>query len=570
MAVFSDNSTSPLNGHIKLNLKQACIFWVELFFRLLRPAVATDSAAAAGEYRPGHNSRATMRPTGTPPVPSSGPRASQLPSSGSLLLVLTALSLIILIPRSSAQRCDDVIRQWVASGTGPARGILTAADCLSGTLPPELGNLTKIATISFDGTGIGGQSPATTTQLSGTIPPEIARLEGFDSCEPCGKKPDGTDFLCCQAVPFTIFCATRTKLSGTIPSGFFSNRLAGGGTRTLQMRFRVGYTRISGTLPADMLKLPLANHMAQASCPINTVKAGRPCEYGDLRGLGLKLPTNFTGLQDKLTKIDLSFAGGGIAGTLPSEFGLLTKLKQLSFRYSELTGTIPKEIWSLIKLTDLSFAETRLNGTIPGHDLANLQKLTSLNLGSSLNVGSSGGLQGPLPDIELPALTSCTLLPEGGDPSGMGSISFNTSIIFPTPHYKDTDCGGNFPQQNCGPVDPQARRCVTNCYRCCSDGGPGAGFSNCPFGTDADYCGDRYFCPKGSEPFSAPKGSLGTCSGIDPNGPACMQCPRGKHKGKDSTQNEKAAPCTPCEKGRYADTMGSTSCTLCPGKKRVR
>jgi hypothetical protein len=62
-------------------------------------------------------------------------------------------------------------------------------------------------------------------------------------------------------------------------------------------------------------------------------------------------PANYTCLVCIFHSPDtLTLVGKGIAGTLPSEIGLMTSLTEITIADSSVTGTIPTEMAQLSKL----------------------------------------------------------------------------------------------------------------------------------------------------------------------------------------------------------------------------
>ena len=76
---------------------------------------------------------------------------------------------------------------------------------------------------------------------------------------------------------------------------------------------------------------------------------------------------------------DLSLNGNQLTGGIPSELGNLANLQGLSLWGNQLTGVIPKELGSLANLQSLSLSENRLTGEIP-LELGGLDNLHALYL----------------------------------------------------------------------------------------------------------------------------------------------------------------------------------------------
>jgi len=76
-----------------------------------------------------------------------------------------------------------------------------------------------------------------------------------------------------------------------------------------------------------------------------------------------------TGLVTKL-----SLTGATLAGSLPSELGRVTTLKELILVNCGLTGTIPREIAELPSLETIDLSLNQLTGTIPLFESTQMQR----------------------------------------------------------------------------------------------------------------------------------------------------------------------------------------------------
>lgn len=90
--------------------------------------------------------------------------------------------------------------------------------------------------------------------------------------------------------------------------------------------------------------------------------------------------------------VELHLNGNHLHGNIPSEFGNLTGLREVSLIANQLNGSIPLTMGNLINLEDLSLEDNQLDGSIP-IQLSNLNKLKFLNLSKN---SLSGNLPGPL------------------------------------------------------------------------------------------------------------------------------------------------------------------------------
>jgi hypothetical protein len=86
------------------------------------------------------------------------------------------------------------------------------------------------------------------------------------------------------------------------------------------------------------------------------------------RLLPLDIPNSLASLTE------LRLIDSGIAGSIPSTFGLLTSLINLDLTNNNLESTIPSEVGLLSNLTSLILSENTLSGTVP-EELGNLSSL---------------------------------------------------------------------------------------------------------------------------------------------------------------------------------------------------
>ena len=234
------------------------------------------------------------------------------------------------------------IRDWQGVSTNSAGFVTELAlpdNNLSGTLPPELGNLTHLRQLDFDD-----------NQLTGSIPPELGNL------------PELRRLI-----------LGANELSGTIPPEL--GRL---GQLTM---LDLGNNSLSGTIPSQLGSLPrldsLLLHRNELTGPI-------PVELGNLASLRrLLLALNqLTGpvppeLGNLANLTYMSLSRNQLTGTIPPELAKLSSIRILSVSRNSLTGTIPPELGSLATLEGLYLYQNQLTGPIPVSlgDLAELETL---------------------------------------------------------------------------------------------------------------------------------------------------------------------------------------------------
>jgi len=174
---------------------------------------------------------------------------------------------------------------------------------LSGSIPKQIGNLTKLIALDMD-----------TNQLDGTIPEQIGQLTHL-----------------------TAVILFANQLSGTIPSEI-------GNLQDL-LQFNIYDNNINGTIPPQIGNLKSSTIIFLFSNEISGT-----------------IPTQI-GLLINLQSLDLS--KNKISGNIPTEIGNMINLTALSFFSNQLEGTIPSQIGNLAKLSQLNLSFNLLSGTLP-------------------------------------------------------------------------------------------------------------------------------------------------------------------------------------------------------------
>jgi Leucine-rich repeat (LRR) protein len=113
-----------------------------------------------------------------------------------------------------------------------------------------------------------------------------------------------------------------------------------------------------------------------------------------------------------LTQLSVLRAGYcNVTGSIPTDIGLLTTLRELSLMTNKLTGSIPESMGRLTKLTKLDLSGNSLTGSIAQSLVVQLTELQELRLGNNRLTGS-------LPDIA----TTSTTTGSGGATAGWTSL----------------------------------------------------------------------------------------------------------------------------------------------------
>jgi len=255
---------------------------------------------------------------------------------------------------------------------------------LTGTIPPELGNLTSLQTLYLDH-----------NQLTGTIPPELGNLTNLTDLYLYSNRLTGT--IPPELGNLTYLTTLRlyyNQLTGTIPPEL--------GNLTSLHTLYLSFNQLTGTIPPELGNLTNLTDLFLGS---NLLSGSIPPELGNLTNLH-SLPLNDNQLTGSippeignLTDLTSLFLfSNQLTGSIPPELGNLTSLHTLSLSSNQLTDTIPPELGNLTSLIYLSLSSNQLTGTIPP-ELGNLTHLTS-----SLDL-SFNQLTGSIPH-ELGNLTS--------------------------------------------------------------------------------------------------------------------------------------------------------------------
>ena len=208
---------------------------------------------------------------------------------------------------------------------------------LSGNIPPELGSLSNLETLSL--------AP---NELTGNIPPELGRLSKLNR-----------------------LYLYNNQLTGQIPPEL-------GNLRELRRLFLFG-NRLSGSIPSELGNL---TNLTLLYLEKNQLSGSIPSELGNLSHL-----------------IQLWLTDNQLSGNIPPELGNMTDLAQLFLRRNELSGRIPLELGNLSNLNYLDLHSNKLTGPIPP-ELGKLVNLQGLNLSNNLLSGSVPSALGSLSNLE--------------------------------------------------------------------------------------------------------------------------------------------------------------------------
>ncbi|KAF3444771.1 hypothetical protein FNV43_RR14464 [Rhamnella rubrinervis] len=258
---------------------------------------------------------------------------------------------------------------------------------LVGSIPPEIGTLSKLTHLDLSNNKLTGQLPIllgnlsqlemldmSNNEINGSIPPQLGNMSNLVSLN-----------------------LSSNNLFGPIPSSL--------GQLIKLTHLYLSVNNIDGHLPASLTRL---TQLVEFDASGNGITGSIPVNIGNLKNLET-----------------LSLSHNYLNGSLPSTLGQLSKLTHLILFTNQISGPIPEEIGELSNLTDIFLDLNMLNGPLPS-TLGQLSKLTSLRL-------SSNKISGPIPEEigELSNLTEIFLdlnILNGPLPSTLGQLTKLTSL----------------------------------------------------------------------------------------------------------------------------------------------
>ncbi len=240
------------------------------------------------------------------------------------------------------------IRDWhgvLTNRDGFVTELVLSDNHLSGTLPPELGNLAQLTRLVLDG-----------NDMAGRIPPELGRLSELAMLDLTGNSLNGTIPAELGAMPrLDSLHLGNNELSGPIPAEL-------GNLGSLR-RMRLSFNQLSGPLPPELGSL---GNLTYLSVSRNELTGRIPPELAKLSAIEF-----------------LSVSRNNLRGTIPPELGDLATLERLYLYDNQLTGEIPGSLGNLSELELLWIHDNGLSGPLPEKltDLAALQDLRAANNG---------------------------------------------------------------------------------------------------------------------------------------------------------------------------------------------
>ena len=272
---------------------------------------------------------------------------------------------------------DRPIRDWerVTVGGTPRRvtGLTLSYYRLSGTIPPELGSLSRLKWLYLDDNQLSGALPQSLTGL--TALETFYFLNNAGLCAPVDSEfqtwlrsvPDAIGSSCAPADSPEDRAVLAALYNATDGANWWSrtNWLSDRPIREWRNVVNDANGRVTGL-------------------------------WLDYKGLTGPIPVELGSLFN-LERLDLG--SNQLTGTIPPELGRLSNLERLYLDDNLLTGTIPPELGSLSNLERLYLDDNLLTGAIPP-ELGRLSGLEWLDLRSNQLTGAISSELGSLSSLE--------------------------------------------------------------------------------------------------------------------------------------------------------------------------
>jgi len=292
---------------------------------------------------------------------------------------------------------------------------------LNGTIPSQIGNLSRLGSLVVSGNSL----------LTGSIPTSIGNLNNLTDIFLFGNNLTGS-------IPNSISHLTNLRTLVIADNDFTNSNIPNSiSNLTNLVWLNLSNNNLNGNIPSfigslnNLTQLYLNNNNFSGSIPPalsnlnnlhtiwlnnNNLIGDIPPEIGDLNSLqhlvlqvnqlSGSVPVELTGLSNLIT---LSIDNNELTGIIPPEIGNFSKLENLGLWNNQLTGSIPTQIGNLTNLKFLWLGDNFLSGIIPS-SIGNLNALENLQL-------TNNQLSGSLPN-ELGKLSNLGFL----------STSFNVDL----------------------------------------------------------------------------------------------------------------------------------------------
>ncbi|KAL3820267.1 hypothetical protein ACJIZ3_006172 [Penstemon smallii] len=353
---------------------------------------------------------------------------------------------------------------------------------LSGTIPPQIGNLSFLVSLDMSGNNLNGNLPNELAklkrlknlrlrgnQLSGSIPESIFNISTLERVDFTSNSLSGglPANMCRDLSNLKYFSVYSNQLYGSIPSTIGEcsqlqtlvlqfNQFTGPvpkqiGNLSMLMNLYLGDNNLNGDIPEEIGKLHNLEYLTLDAIGLRGAFSSFLYNISTLQWLYIG-QNNLTGNLPMDICLQLPVLQGlylgdnQLTGSIPRELGNCSSLVELYMDANMFTGEIPSEIGNLVNLEILVLGTNNLTGHIP-ETIFNISTMRTLSLRENQLVGSlpptmgrwlpnlgaillgQNKLVGPIPDSisNASSLTRLSLVANkltGPIPSSLGELRF--------------------------------------------------------------------------------------------------------------------------------------------------
>ncbi|GLT75300.1 hypothetical protein SLA2020_470340 [Shorea laevis] len=251
-----------------------------------------------------------------------------------------------------------------SSGSNRVTRIQIPSNSVTGTLPPDLKNLSAL--INFD---------VMNNQFTGPIP----SLAGLSSLEVANFSAN--DFTSFPADFFTGLTSLQTVVLDYNPFASWEIPASLKEATALQNFSAIG-VNLTGTIP-DIFGFSTFSYLIDLHLSFNQLEGGLPASFSGsmIQSLwldGMNLNGSIQVLQNMTSLTEVWLQGNHFTGPLP-DFSHLTRLANLILRDNQFTGVVPMSLVDLQSLYVVKLTNNLLQGPTPKFATAHVDMLTGTN-----------------------------------------------------------------------------------------------------------------------------------------------------------------------------------------------